>query len=35
MKIILFSDIHANIDALNPVLEDIYNRKPDAVYCQR
>lgn len=33
MKIILFSDIHANIDALNPVLEDIYNRKPDAVYC--
>lgn len=33
MKIALFSDIHANIDALNPVLEDLYNRKPDAVYC--
>ncbi|MBN2732685.1 MAG: metallophosphoesterase family protein [Balneolaceae bacterium] len=33
MKIALFSDIHANIDALTPVLEDIYNRSPDAVYC--
>ncbi|MDZ7717511.1 MAG: metallophosphoesterase family protein [Balneolaceae bacterium] len=33
MKIALFSDIHANIDALKPVLNDIYNRKPDAVYC--
>ena len=33
MKIALFSDIHANIDALNPVLEDIYSRSPDAVYC--
>jgi len=33
MKIALFSDIHSNIDALTPVLDDIYNRKPDAVYC--
>lgn len=33
MKIALFSDIHANIDALKPVLDDIYSRKPDAVYC--
>lgn len=33
MKIALFSDIHANIDALNPVLEDIYSRNPDVVYC--
>ncbi|MEX0928042.1 MAG: metallophosphoesterase family protein [Balneolales bacterium] len=33
MKIILFSDIHANIDALNPVLDDIYSQTPDAVYC--
>ena len=33
MKIALFSDIHANIDALEPVLKDIYDRSPDAVYC--
>lgn len=33
MKIALFSDIHANIDALEPVIEDIQQRKPDAVYC--
>lgn len=33
MKIALFSDIHANIDALTPVLEDIYSRSPDAIYC--
>lgn len=33
MKIALFSDIHANIDALKPVLDDIYSRSPDAVYC--
>lgn len=33
MKIALFSDIHANIDALVPVLNDIEKRKPDAVYC--
>lgn len=33
MKIALFSDIHANIDALKPVFEDIYSRNPDTVYC--
>ncbi len=33
MKIALFSDIHANLPALNAVLADIDNRKPDAVYC--
>lgn len=33
MKIALFSDIHANIDALEPVLDHIYNQKPDAIYC--
>lgn len=33
MKIALFSDIHANIDALRPILKDIEQRKPDAVYC--
>ncbi|MEX2601736.1 MAG: metallophosphoesterase family protein, partial [Balneolaceae bacterium] len=33
MKIALFSDIHANIDALRPVLDDITERKPDAIYC--
>ena len=33
MKIALFSDIHANIDALKPVLNDIEQNKPDAVYC--
>jgi predicted phosphodiesterase len=33
MKIALFSDIHANIDALEPVLKNIYDRSPDAVYC--
>ena len=33
MKIALFSDIHANIDALKPVLDDLYRRSPDAVYC--
>ncbi|MCH8549604.1 MAG: metallophosphatase family protein [Balneolaceae bacterium] len=33
MKIALFSDIHANIEALRPVLDDIYSRKPEAVYC--
>lgn len=33
MKIALFSDIHANIDALEPVLDDIYGREPDAIYC--
>lgn len=33
MKIILFSDIHANIPALEAVLADIDVRKPDAIYC--
>ena len=30
MKIVLFSDIHENIDALKPVLMDMYDRSPDA-----
>lgn len=33
MKIALFSDIHANLPALEAVLADIEQRKPDAVYC--
>ncbi|MCB0699824.1 MAG: metallophosphoesterase family protein [Chitinophagales bacterium] len=33
MKIALFSDIHANLPALETVLADIDNKKPDAVYC--
>lgn len=33
MKIALFSDIHANLPALEVTLEDIYAKKPDAVYC--
>lgn len=33
MKIALFSDIHANIDALHPVLDDISSRNPDVIYC--
>ncbi|MFI5148310.1 MAG: metallophosphoesterase family protein [Bacteroidia bacterium] len=33
MKIALFSDIHANLPALEAVLQDIDKRKPDAVYC--
>lgn len=33
MKIALFSDIHANIDALTPVLKDIEEREPDALFC--
>lgn len=33
MKIALFSDIHANLPALEACLADIDNRKPDAVYC--
>ena len=33
MRIAIFSDIHANIPALDAVLEDIGSRKPDAVYC--
>lgn len=33
MKIALFSDIHANLPALEAVLNDIGQRKPDATYC--
>jgi predicted phosphodiesterase len=33
MKIALFSDIHANLPALEAVLADIDNRQPDAIYC--
>jgi putative phosphoesterase len=33
MKIGLFSDIHANLPALEALFEDMDNRKPDAVYC--
>lgn len=33
MKIALLSDIHANLPALEAVLEDIDQRKPDLVYC--
>jgi predicted phosphodiesterase len=33
MKVALFSDIHANLPALEACLKDIDNKKPDAVYC--
>ncbi|HEY0677030.1 MAG TPA: metallophosphoesterase family protein [Chitinophagaceae bacterium] len=33
MRIALFSDIHANLPALESCLKDIDNKKPDAVYC--
>ncbi len=33
MKIALFSDIHANLPALEAVLADIDQRNPDVVYC--
>ncbi|MBC7891663.1 MAG: metallophosphoesterase family protein [Sphingobacteriaceae bacterium] len=33
MKIALFSDIHANLPALEAMLADIDSRKPDVVYC--
>jgi putative phosphoesterase len=33
MKIALFSDIHANLPALEAFFEDIDRRKPDAIYC--
>ncbi|GAA4464981.1 metallophosphoesterase family protein [Nibrella saemangeumensis] len=33
MRIALFSDIHANLPALEAVLADIDSRRPDAVYC--
>lgn len=33
MKIALFSDIHANLPALEAVLTDMDSRQPDAIYC--
>lgn len=33
MRIALFSDIHANLPALEAFFEDLDARKPDAVYC--
>ena len=33
MKIALFSDIHANLPALQAVLADIDRRNPDLIYC--
>lgn len=33
MKIALFSDIHANLPALESLFRDMDSRKPDAVYC--
>ena len=33
MKIALFSDIHANLPALEAFFADLDKRNPDAVYC--
>lgn len=33
MTIALFSDIHANLPALQAFFKDVENRKPDAIYC--
>lgn len=33
MKIALFSDIHANLPALEAFFKDVDGRKPDAIYC--
>jgi predicted phosphodiesterase len=33
MKIALFSDIHANLPALEAFFSDVEARKPDATYC--
>jgi len=33
MRIALFSDIHANLPALEACLKDMDNRNPDAIYC--
>ena len=33
MRIALFSDIHANLPALEACLKDIESKKPDAMYC--
>ena len=33
MRIALFSDVHANLPALQAVLADMDRRRPDAIYC--
>jgi predicted phosphodiesterase len=33
MRIALFSDIHANLPALQAFFKDVDQRKPDAIYC--
>src|SRR5689334_24937266 len=33
MRLAIISDIHGNLPALEAVLEDIRQRRPDAVYC--
>jgi predicted phosphodiesterase len=33
MRVAIYSDIHANLPALEAVLEDIAEQHPDAVYC--
>lgn len=33
MRIVLFSDIHANLPALDAFFKDVDSRKPDAIYC--
>ena len=33
MRIALFSDIHANLPALEACLQSIEEQKPDAIYC--
>jgi putative phosphoesterase len=33
MRIAIFSDVHGNLQALEAVLADIQNQRPDAVYC--
>ena len=33
MKIVLFSDIHANLPALEAFFRSVEEQKPDAIYC--
>ncbi len=33
MKIVIFSDIHGNLHALQAVLADIDRQQPDEIYC--
>lgn len=33
MKIALFSDVHANLPAFNALLNDLDEKRPDAIYC--